>query len=56
MTPGTLRSHEDIAIHLDGARAWRIRDASKDLGDTTHELTGIVIAPDAPDADRPMVI
>lgn len=53
--PGTLLHHEPIDTALTGARAWRIRYASRDVNGRPTESTGLVIAPTAPGTDRPVL-
>ena len=55
MQPGHLIHHEPLETQLHGARAWRVRYLSSDLAGATHEVTGFVVAPDAPGEDRPIV-
>lgn len=55
MTPGTLISADDQPTSITGARAWRVRYASRDVNGVGHEVTGLVIAPVAPGADRPIL-
>jgi cephalosporin-C deacetylase-like acetyl esterase len=55
MTPGTLISAEDQPTSITGARAWRVRYASRDVNGVSHEVTGLVIAPAATGADRPIM-
>lgn len=53
--PGTLLHHESINTTLQGAHAWRIRYASRDVNGRPTESTGIVIAPTAAGTDRPVL-
>ncbi|MBU3706661.1 MAG: hypothetical protein FGM50_08255 [Mycobacterium sp.] len=53
--PGSLLSRESVGTKIRGARAWRIRYVSRDVNDVTHEASGLVIAPAAKGADRPML-
>ncbi len=52
--PGSLLSQERIDTGIKGARAWRVRYISRDVNDVAHEASGLVIAPDAAGADRPI--
>ena len=54
-TPGELISHEEISTKLIGAKAWKVRYHSKDVNDRPFEVTGIVIAPEKPGSDRPVM-
>ena len=40
---------------ITGARAWRIRYVSRDVHDVAHEVSGLVIAPAGPGANRPIL-
>ncbi len=53
--PGTLLHHEPIDTAVVGARAWRIRYASRDVNGVAQQSTGLVIAPTAPGGDRPIL-
>lgn len=53
--PGTLLSREPVGTAITGARAWRIRYLSKDVNDVTHEVSGLVIAPDGRGDNRPIL-
>jgi len=55
MKPGTLLSREPVDTAIPGAQAWRVRYASVDVRDVPHEVTGLVVAPVEPGADRPIV-
>ena len=50
--PEALLHHETIPTSITGAVAYRIRHASHDLAGRPTESTGVVIAPEAPGADR----
>jgi len=52
---GTLLSHEPVDTSITGARAWRVRYATRDVNDVGHESTGLVIAPSGAGADRPIL-
>ena len=54
-TPGTLLHHEPIHTTLTGARAWRIRYASRDVNGRPTEATGLVLAPTSSGTDRPVL-
>lgn len=54
-TPGQLLHHEEITTSLKGAKAFRIRYASKDVNDVATESTGLVIAPSAAGSNRPVM-
>jgi len=51
---GTLLGHEPVDTAITGARAWRVRYATRDVNDVAHESTGLVIAPAGPGDDRPI--
>ena len=53
--PGTLITHDEIETRIRGARAWRIRYASRDVHGAATESTGLVIAPTATGAHRPVL-
>jgi dienelactone hydrolase len=55
MQPGHLIHHEPIDTAITGARAWRVRYLSRDLAGRDQEATGLVIAPAAAGADRPIL-
>jgi len=55
MKPGTLIHSEPVETSINGAKAWRVSYASKDVNDALHEVTGIVVAPEAPADDRVVV-
>jgi hypothetical protein len=55
MQPGHLIHHEPIDTSITGARAWRVRYLSRDIAERDQETTGLVIAPEAAGADRPIV-
>ncbi len=55
MDAGSLLSHEQVDTAIAGARAWRVRYASRDLNGVAHECTGLVIAPAGPGSDRPIL-
>jgi len=55
MQPGHLIHHEPIDTAISGARAWRVRYLSRDLAGRDQEATGLVIAPAAAGADRPIL-
>lgn len=52
---GALLAHEEIATSITGARAHRVRYASKDVNGVATESTGLVIAPVAAGSDRPVM-
>lgn len=52
---GELLAHEEIPTSLTGARAVRVRYASRDVNDVATESTGLVIAPLAAGAGRPVL-
>lgn len=52
---GALLAHEEIETSLEGARAFRVRYASRDVNGVGTESTGLVIAPAAAGADRPVL-
>lgn len=52
---GTLLAHEEIATSITAARAFRVRYASRDVNGAATESTGLVIAPTAAGADRPVL-
>lgn len=54
-TPGTLLGSEPIDTSIKGARAWRVRYASRDTNGVATESTGLVIAPVSPGTDRPIL-
>ncbi|MBM3688739.1 MAG: hypothetical protein FJW80_03630 [Actinobacteria bacterium] len=54
-TPGTLIHHEEISTQLTGAKAWKVRYHSSDVNGRPHEVTGLVIAPEKVDGDRPVM-
>lgn len=54
-SPGTLLSHEPIDTAIVGARAWRVRYATRDLNDVAHESTGLIIAPAGNGDERPIL-
>ena len=53
--PGTLLRSDEIETRIGGARAWQIRYASRDVNGAATESTGLVIAPTAPGAHRPVL-
>ncbi len=53
--PGTLLSQEPVDTSITGARAWRIHYVSRDVHDVAHEVSGLVIAPAGPGANRPIL-
>lgn len=53
--PGTLLHHQPVDSSLRGVRAWRVRYSSRDVQGVAHEVTGLVMAPDGPGSDRPIV-
>lgn len=53
--PGALLAHDEIETRIPGARAWRIRYASRDVNGAATESTGLVIAPTAAGAHRPVL-
>lgn len=53
--PGTLLSQERQDTGIKDARAWRVRYVSRDVNGTAHEASGLVIAPRAKGADRPIL-
>jgi len=54
-SPGDLIHHEELATTITGARAWKVRYHSADVNGQPHEATGLVIAPQAPGSDRPVM-
>lgn len=50
--PGSLMQQERIDTGIKGARAWRIRYATKDVNDVVHEASGLVIAPEGAGSGR----
>ena len=54
-SPGTLLGSEPVDTSIPGARAWRITYVSRDVNDVDHQVTGLVIAPTSPGADRPVM-
>lgn len=54
-TPGALLHHEEIATSVSGAKAWKVRYASRDVNGQAHEVTGLVIAPTGAGTDRPIL-
>ncbi len=53
--PGALLSQEAQDTGIKGARAWRIRYVSRDVNNVTHEVSGLVIAPDGKGGNRPIL-
>ena len=53
--PGSLLSQERQDTGIKDARAWRVRYVSRDVNGTAHEASGLVIAPQAKGADRPIL-
>lgn len=53
--PGSLMDKESIDTGIKGARAWRIRYATKDVNDVVHEASGLVIAPEGKGENRPIL-
>ena len=53
--PGALLSQESIDTGITGARALRVRYISRDVNDVAHEVSGLVIAPAATGANRPLL-
>lgn len=54
-SPGALLRKERIQTSLKGAQAWRVRYVTRDVNGVLHECSGLVIAPAAAGAGRPMV-
>ena len=54
-SPGALLAHEEIATSLTGARAFRVRYASRDAAGRATESTGLVLVPAGEGADRPVL-
>lgn len=52
---GFLISSEPIETSIAGAKAWRIRYASRDVNGLAHESTGLVIAPTREGSHRPVL-
>jgi dienelactone hydrolase len=52
---GTLLAHREIPATLSGTRAWWVHYRSADLFGRPTESTAVVVAPDAPGGDRPVV-
>lgn len=50
-----LTDHEQIDTSISGAVAYRVRYTSQDLRGIPTESTGLVIAPEAPGGDRPVM-
>ena len=55
MTFGDVLAHEEMPTRITGARAWRIRYASKDVNGRATESTGLIIAPAQRGAARPVL-
>lgn len=53
--PGELLGYEPLETHIDGAQAWRVRYASRDVNDVAHEVSGLVMAPVGAGENRPIV-
>lgn len=54
-SPGALLSREPVETAISGAQAWRVIYLSHDVRGVVHEVTGLVIAPTAGGADRPVL-
>ena len=54
-TFGELLASESIDTSIPNAQAWKIRYRSIDLRERDHEVTGIVVAPNSTELDRPIV-
>lgn len=52
--PGSLLSQEPVDTAITGARAWRVRYISRDVNGVAHEVSGLVIAPEAKGEQRPI--
>lgn len=55
MSTGEVLNRHEIPTSINGARAWRVRYASKDFLGNMTESTGLVIAPTAAGTDRPIL-
>lgn len=53
--PGELIRSEPLLGAPDGSRAWRVIYRSRDVTGADVAVSGIVVAPDGPGADRPVV-
>lgn len=53
MTFGTLLKSEPMATAIPGATSWRVLYSSKDVTGVPHDVSGLVMAPAEPGADRP---
>ena len=49
--PGTLLDSQEVSTGISGARAWRIRYASRDMNNHATEVTGLTIVPSRPRED-----
>ncbi|MFM7069914.1 MAG: hypothetical protein ACKOYM_10705, partial [Actinomycetes bacterium] len=54
--PGELLDCAEIPADLRGTRAWKVRFSSADVLGRPSESTGVVVAPDGPGRDRPVVV
>jgi cephalosporin-C deacetylase-like acetyl esterase len=52
---GALQKSEEIRTAISGARAWKVTYSSADLNGAATVVTGLVIAPATPSADRPLL-
>ena len=55
MSMGSLLDSTPIDTAIAGARAWRVRHSTVDVNGAAHEATGLVVAPAATGADRPLL-
>lgn len=55
MTFGTLLKSEPMATAIPGATSWRVLYSSKDVTGVPHDVSGLVMAPAEPGADRPLL-
>lgn len=54
-TFGTLLKSEPMATGIPGATSWRVLYSSKDVTGVRHAVSGLVVAPAEPGADRPLL-
>ena len=52
---GTLLTSEPVETAIPGAASWRVLYASKDVNGAPHNVSGLVVAPAEPGADRPLL-
>ena len=55
MILGAVHERYEVATHIRGARAWRIRYSSQDSSGTATESTGLVIAPNTGGSNLPVL-